>query len=259
MDRLREALQILLDEASPISDRFSRSIEMVSGLGRAIASPILMMAHPDKYGVWNNTSEAAMKELSIFPDFERGASTGQKYDVINNLLLRLAEEVDVDLWTLDALWYWFLERDSESATEEIETGSESTQRFGLERHLHDFLVDNWDKTELAENWSIYEQDGDPLAGIEFPTEIGRIDILAKHKTDPKWLIVELKRNQSSDQTVGQILRYKGFVQRNLAKNGETVEGLIIAHQADASISYALDAVEGVDLMLYEVEFRLRRS
>jgi hypothetical protein len=253
---LREALQILLDEGLPLSERFTGAVERVKGLGKAIASPILMVAYPDKYGVWNNTSEGAMRELEVFPDFERGTSTGEKYEAINRTLLRLADEVGVDLWTLDALFWWYLEKGEDVESEPLETDVESTQRFGLERHLHEFMVDNWQSLSLASDWEIFEQDGDPLAGREYPTDIGRIDILAKHKTQPEWLIVELKRDQTSDQTVGQVLRYKGFVQKHLANKGESVRGLIIAHRLDPKIGYALEAVQDVALMLYEVDFRL---
>ena len=72
-------------------------------------------------------------------------------------------------------------------------------------------------------------------------------------------MIELKRNQSSDATVGQVLRYMGWVKKQMAEAGETVEGLVIAHKADDQIRFALSAVQGVELKLYEVEFRLRSS
>ena len=41
------------------------------------------------------------------------------------------------------------------------------------------------------------------------------------------------------------------------RGDETVEGLVIAHEADESIRYALAAVPRASIQLYEVEFRLR--
>ncbi len=70
-------------------------------------------------------------------------------------------------------------------------------------------------------------------------------------------MVELKRNHSSDKTVGQVLRYMGWVREHLAGPDEAVEGLIVAHQADASVRYALSSVHGVRVKLYEVDFRFR--
>ena len=50
--------------------------------------------------------------------------------------------------------------------------------------------------------------------------------------------------------------YMGWVGEHLAESHESVEGLVIAHQADKSIHYALKPLGNVTLQLYEVEFRL---
>jgi RecB family endonuclease NucS len=117
----------------------------------------------------------------------------------------------------------------------------ATQRFGLERHLHEFLRDNWD--HISNDWAIYSEPGDDEAGYEYPCNVGRIDLLARHKREGRWLVIELKREQSTDQTVGQLLRYMGWVKQHLAGNDKSVQGLIICRQADAAIQYALHAVE----------------
>jgi len=176
----------------------------------------------------------------------------------------------VDLWTLDALWWRIVVPDgalpeavagATAVDAEVDEAvpSVAAQRFGLERHLQEFLRDNWEKTPLGKEWKLYEEDGDPEAGYEYPCGIGRIDLLAKHRTAQRWLVVELKRSQSSDQTVGQVLRYMGWVAQHLAAPGDSVEGLVIAHEADEGIAYALAAVPSVRLQLYEVEFRLKEG
>ena len=63
MAKLRKALATLLNEAEPVSERLDEAIEMVSGMGKNVASAILMVTQPDRYGVWNNRSEANMKRL----------------------------------------------------------------------------------------------------------------------------------------------------------------------------------------------------
>lgn len=83
--------------------------------------------------------------------------------------------------------------------------------FRLGRHLHDFLFDNWDPTELGGEWEIDREPGDEEAGFEFPTAAGRIDILARHKERLQWLVVELKKDQTTDRVIGQLLRYMGWV------------------------------------------------
>ncbi len=103
---------------------------------------------------------------------------------------------------------------------------------------------------------MYQEDGDPEAGYEYPTGIGRIDLLAKHRNEPRWLVVELKRNQSSDKTVGQVLRYMGWVKKHLAADEETVEGLVISHSGDEQLDYALAPVPAVKAKRYRVQFYL---
>ncbi len=71
------------------------------------------------------------------------------------------------------------------------------------------------------------------------------------------LVVELKRNQSTDQTIGQALRYVAWVKMHLAKDGDSVEALIISHKVDKDAQYAISTLPNFKLMTYEVEFRLK--
>jgi hypothetical protein len=264
--KLRKALATLLNESEPVFKRLDEAIDMVSGMGKNVASAILMVSQPDRYGVWNNRSEANMKRLGIWPNFNRSESFGIRYVKVNQILLQIRDTLQIDLWTLDALW-WFL--DQQESGELTPTGVdepvapsasvENEQRFGLERHLHEFLRDNWSHLELGQEWALYQEPGDEEAGYEYPCDVGRIDLLAKHKTKPLWLVVELKRNQTSDQTVGQLLRYIGWVKRHLAEESDEVYGMIICREADAGLHYALSTIPNVKLRLYEVEFHLKEA
>ncbi len=253
MELLKESLRIMLDEDKPIIERLDS--KNVFGMGKAIITAILLIAYPDKYGVWNNTSEQGLKFLDLWPKFDRGLSFGKRYSRVNEILLRLAKDIEIDLWSLDHLLWMPLDEKPPVNDGKTET-TDLNQRFGLERHLHEFLRDNWKHTTFAEEWEIYKESGDDEYGYEYPCGIGRIDILAHHKTENKWLIIELKRNQSSDVTVAQVLRYIGWIQQNLAEPRDEVRGLIIAHQADDSLHYALSTIPFVVLNLYRVEFHL---
>lgn len=255
MTALRRILVTLLDEGKPVADRLNTAVSIL-GMGKAISTAMLLVAYPDRYGVWNNTSESALRALSVWPVFDRGASFGQRYEIVNALLTRLTHELGCDLWTLDAL-LWYIPRTTGEKEPEQEFTPGEGAGFGLERHLQEFLRDNWDRTELGKEWKLYEADGDPDAGYEFPCDVGRIDLLAKHRTAPKWLIIELKRNQATDETVGQVLRYMGWVRHNLAAERDEIRGLIVARETDDRLSYALDMVSSVQLRLYEVSFSLK--
>ena len=268
MDKLKKHLGELLDESKSLTQRLDRTVDNIHGMGKAIVTAILLIAFPDKYGVWNAVSENGLKALDIWPDFSRGTTFGEKYEKINDLLNELARDLSIDLWTLDSL-FWCLdyftsgeivyEEPTVAEDEGMDYGAstyKSGAQFGMERHLHEFLRDNWVKTELGQEWVLYTEQGDPDAGYEYPCGVGRIDLLAKHKNHPRWLVVELKKKQTGDATVGQITRYMGWVKNNMAMPDEKVEGIIIAPSGDNKIGYSLSVVQNVRLMKYEVQFRL---
>jgi restriction system protein len=144
---------------------------------------------------------------------------------------------------------------AEKISEELEERRE--QSFRLEKHLLDFLVTNWEAISLGPLWEIYEEKGE-CKGVEYDTgEIGKIDILAYSRKELGWLVIELKRGQTEDQTVGQVLRYMGWVQENLADEDTPVKGLIICQENTPKLRYALKNTNNVGLMLYEVSFSLK--
>lgn len=110
MDHLRGALAVLLDEDRPLAARLDEALTTADGLGPGIATAVLLVAYPDRYGVWNGTSEQAIKRLGMWPSFERGSTRGERYEAINQLLLRLRDDLDTDLWTLDSLLWMLLDR-----------------------------------------------------------------------------------------------------------------------------------------------------
>jgi len=74
-------------------------------------------------------------------------------------------------------------------------------------------------------------------------EVGEMDFLAIDK-DGDLIVIELKRN-STDVTLGQILRYMGWVNKNLCKENQKVKGIIIAETKDNRLEYALTVIPNV--------------
>jgi len=60
--------------------------------------------------------------------------------------------------------------------------------FLFEKQLEDFLVSNWDKTPLSENYEIFEQNGQQC-GQQFRTDTGPIDILGQRRDKSDFLVV----------------------------------------------------------------------
>jgi restriction system protein len=130
--------------------------------------------------------------------------------------------------------------------------------FAMEKHLEDFLVMNWEQTELAKEFSIFEEDGEKV-GQQYETDAGPIDILAISNDRKRLLVVELKRGRASDVVVGQILRYMGYVKSEIAEPDQTVEGAIIALSDDKKLRWALAAVPNVAFYRYEIRFKLVKA
>lgn len=130
--------------------------------------------------------------------------------------------------------------------------------FALEEHLEDFLVKNWQSTELGRHYDIYEEDGE-MVGKQYSSDTGPIDILAIRKDKKELLVIELKRGRVSDMVVGQIQRYMGYVKEELAEDNQSVRGVIIAFEDDIKIRRALSVVENIDFYTYKVNFKLEKK
>ena len=134
---------------------------------------------------------------------------------------------------------------------------EDPASFALEEHLEDFLVKNWPHTELGKDYDIYEEDGEKAQ--QYQTDTGPLDILAISKDRKRLLVVELKKGRASDAVVGQTLRYMSFVQDELAESGQTVWGVIIAHEDDQRIRRALAMIPTITFYRYQVSFKLAKA
>jgi restriction system protein len=111
--------------------------------------------------------------------------------------------------------------------------------FALEKHLEDFIVANFANI-FKGKMQIYEDDGEKAQ--QYSTDIGLIDILDFEPSSGAFVVIELKKGRPSDQVVGQVLRYMGWVQKNLCKDG---------------LSYALQMTNNIDVRHYSVTFTLR--
>ena len=127
--------------------------------------------------------------------------------------------------------------------------------FALEKHLEDFLVQNWRQTELGKKYDIFEEEGE-LVGQQYPSDTGLIDILAISKDKKELLVVELKKGRASDVVVGQIQSYMGYVKEELAERGQKVKGVLIALEDDLRLRRALSVTQDIDFYTYKISFKL---
>ena len=63
--------------------------------------------------------------------------------------------------------------------------------------------------------------------------------MARHKSRPDWLVVDLMKVLSTDRGICQILRFMGWVIKILASPGEEVKGLILSSVVVLNRHFAL--------------------
>jgi RecB family endonuclease NucS len=136
--------------------------------------------------------------------------------------------------------------------DEIRGEEPAGEAFAAETHLRDYLANHLDVIEPGLQLFV---DEDGTAGVEYLTDVGRIDLLAVDAKDGL-VVIELKASRGPDAVCGQLLRYKGWVSRHLA-NGRRVRGFIIAQHISDRIRYALADVQDVCLKEYALNITLR--
>ena len=142
------------------------------------------------------------------------------------------------------------EDDAPEAAEEYE--------FALESHLRDFIERNIATLGPAVGGKRLRLfvDGKSRNGIEYPTDVGPIDILAVDDVTGDYYVFELKLMRGPDKAMGQLMRYMGWVQRKVAGDRKTY-GVIVAKTIDEKLKYAaLPIGNDVLLLEYEVNFKL---
>ncbi len=132
---------------------------------------------------------------------------------------------------------------------------QETVTFALERHLEEFMIENWSRTEIGAKYDILS-DGVDLVGQQYQTDTGRIDILAIKKDASEYLVIELKKGRPCDSVVGQIARYIGYIVAEVADENQEVKGAIIALDDDLRLRRALQVMPSVIFYRYEIQFRL---
>jgi RecB family endonuclease NucS len=100
-----------------------------------------------------------------------------------------------------------------------EEEAEEIERRQIEKDIETFYVENL--SMLEKGLKLVE------AGRHYPTPIGRIDLLCR-SPQGQYVVVEVKAEEAKDSVFGQILRYIGWVHRNVPDANNNVRGIIVA-------------------------------
>ncbi len=130
----------------------------------------------------------------------------------------------------------------------------SNSSFALEKHLEDFIIQNWTNTRFGFDHDIYQYNS--RSGQQYRTKYGPCDILAQKKDKSEFLIVELKKGRGTHHVVGQLAKYMGAIKEELAINGEKVNGCVVASEKDEGLKSALSVIPNTYFYKFEINFHL---
>jgi hypothetical protein len=89
-----------------------------------------------------------------------------------------------------------------------------------------------------------------LVGRQLSTPVGRIDLLCRD-ANGAYVVIEIKKAQGTDQVLGQILRYMGWMTED---KGTDVRGIIIVQNKDRRLSVAIKAATNVQIKEFRMVF-----
>ncbi len=135
------------------------------------------------------------------------------------------------------------------------TDDTSDTTFAMEKHLEDFIIENWESLDIGSNYDKHEEEIDGKRK-KFRTDTGEIDIFALSKDETHYLVIELKKGRASDKVVGQIQRYMGYIKDEIAKENQVVKGLIIGLKEDLGLKRAISINPNIEFRRYEIRFEL---
>lgn len=182
----------------------------------------VVLYNPEEHGVWEIVKSSVYGKLVV----------KQRLD-----------EADID------------SHDANKVDETIEE-KDSDMLLPFEAQLRDFIVQNITSVNVNGKKLKLFIDENFRDGVEYPTEVGPIDILCTDQNGD-FVIFELKLGKGPDRAMGQIARYMGWVKKNIAY-GKGVTGVIVAKDVDDKLKYAASVVPGISLFEYQVKFSIQQ-
>jgi hypothetical protein len=120
--------------------------------------------------------------------------------------------------------------------------------FTSENELQTYLYENInDLTFNGKKLRVFSKNG--KIGYEYITDIGRIDLLFLDEDD-NFIIIETKLDKTPDKTIGQLLRYVGWISQHLNKNNKQIFGVILGAEIDKKLIYASNNQPNIFLIRY---------
>lgn len=233
--------------------------------GRTVIPKLLSLYYPDIFlPIFNDQDHFLSKLLSSGVETE---NTGlDLYLEYNFKLLKVKEKLEeitnrtFENFEFTRLLYHTFPKESiegEVETKKITNQADEQQFEALEvQHYQSLLHRNFHR--LFPNLKYFDEEEQILKNGQYDTLIvGIMDFLAVDEKG-NFVVIEIKR-QATDKTVGQILRYMGWTQEELCKEGQKVSGIIVAEGKDKQLDFALKVIPNVKFMKLRLSITLEEQ
>ena len=228
----------------------------LKGVSRALIGKVLSIYFPDLFiNLFGDQDKLLAKIYSDYIPEYRGV---ELYLRNNYLLLDIKNKYVPQLINdeFSQLLYKVLE-----PGEEHFGGVESLEEKGIEalevQHYQALIHRNFERL-FGGKLKYYDSERQNEKNGQFDTqEVGIMDILAIDDKN-NLVVIELKRS-STDVTLGQLLRYMGWVNKNLCGENQKVKGIIISESKDNRLEYALSIVKDVSFRKMKLNVEIEES
>jgi hypothetical protein len=221
--------------------------------GRTVVPKLLSIYFPTIFiPLFNDQDFLLSKLLSSGIDSE---NTGLKLYLENNhkflIIKQKLEQIlgrNIDNYEFARLLYDAFPKESGSTEDASNTLVKTEEPIfeALEvQHYQTLLHRNFQR--LFPLLRYFDEEGQVPKNGQYDTQtVGIMDILAVGSNND-FVVIEIKR-QATDKTIGQILRYMGWVKEELCKDGQKVTGIIVAERKDIQLEFALKIIPDVKFM-----------
>lgn len=246
--------------------QISKMTKEINGFktGRTVIPKLLSIYYPETFLSVFNDQDHFLTQL-ILTGVETENSGLDLYLEFNFKLLTIKKRLEeisdrkFDNYEFVRLLYFAFPKESKDVVDELPESEiyESPKFEALEvQHYQSLLHRNFHK--LFPNLKYFDDDEQIPKNGQYDTQaVGIMDILA---TDEKgnFVVIEIKR-QATDKTIGQILRYMGWTQEELCKDGQRVSGIIIAERKDIYLDFALKMIPNVKFTKLNLSITLKEN
>ena len=234
------------EELSDFSKKIIKKSLEIKGVSRVFVGKLLSIYFPKIFIPIYGHQELFLSQL--YQDY-KAEFFGVELFFKNNLLLlkykeKYAPELNSDEFTRLLYEIFYVKKDNSLLKNEEEIISEY-KIDALEVDHYQSLIHRNFKYLFNNKLIYYDEEYQNQHKGHFDTgEIGILDFLAIDKNN-NFVVIELKRD-ANDKTLGQILRYMGWVKVNLCKKTQDVKGIIIAESKDNRLDYSLKILNTVE-------------